>query len=213
MYSYVVYRITESIRILFFVTFTIMFLKLYPITPVMLILLALLNDLPILAIAYDNVKVPERPARWDMRLILTLSTILGILGLISSFIVLWLCIVFLKLSLPMIQTFVFLKLAVAGHLTIFVTRTEGPFWSIKPGKWLLNLAVITKLIATIITFVGLGLVTPISPELIAIVWIYAFSWFILADQVKIAVYKFYKHIENFEVDIEARAHKVMRKHF
>jgi len=213
MYSYVVYRITESIRILFFVTFAIMFLKLYPITPVMLILLALLNDLPILAIAYDNVKVPKRPARWDMRLILTLSTILGIFGLISSFIVLWLCIVFLKLSLPMIQTFVFLKLAVAGHLTIFVTRTEGPFWSIKPGKWLLNLAVVTKLIATIITFVGLGLVTPISPELVAIVWIYAFAWFILADQVKIAVYRFYRHIEKFEEDIEARAHKVMRKHF
>ena len=213
MYSYVVYRITESIRILFFVTFTIMFLRIYPITPVMLILLALLNDLPILAIAYDNVKVPKKPNRWDMRLILTLSTILGTLGLISSFIVLWLCITYLKLSLPMIQTFVFLKLAVAGHLTIFVTRTDGPFWSIKPGKWLLNSAIITKLIATIITWVGLGLVAPISPELIAIVWIYAFTWFFMADQLKIAVYKSYKYIEKTEEAVETRAHRVMRKHF
>ena len=213
MYSYVIYRITESIRILFFVTFTIMFLRIYPITPVMLILLALLNDLPILAIAYDNVKVPERPSKWDMRLILTLSTILGMLGLMSSFIVLWLCITYFKLSLPMIQTFVFLKLAVAGHLTIFVTRTEGPFWSIKPGKWLLNLAIITKLIATIITWVGLGLVAPISPELIAIIWIYALTWFVMADQLKIAVYKSYKYIAKAEEDVEARAHRVIRKHF
>jgi hypothetical protein len=27
----------------------------------------------------------------------------------------------------------YLKLSVAGHLTIFVTRTRGPFWSTRPA--------------------------------------------------------------------------------
>lgn len=33
-----------------------------------------------------------------------------------------------------IQTLMYLKLSIAGHLTIFLTRTRGPFWSIKPAR-------------------------------------------------------------------------------
>ena len=36
-----------------------------------------------------------------------------------------------------VQTLMYLKLSVAGHLTIFLTRTRGPFWSIRPAKILL----------------------------------------------------------------------------
>lgn len=48
-----------------------------------------------------------------------------------------------------IQTFMFLELAEAGHLTIFVTRTRGPFWSIAPAPVLLWSAVATNLLATV----------------------------------------------------------------
>ncbi len=209
MYSYVVYRITETIRILFFVTFAIMLLKLYPITPVMIILLALLNDLPILAIAYDNVRVPERPARWNLKLILVVSTILGLLGVCSSFFLLWLSISYLHLPMAMVQTFVFLKLAVAGHLTIFVTRTRGPFWSIMPGTWLLVTAVVTKVAATIIAIIGAGLVYPLSPFFAALIWGYAFAWFFMADQLKLLVYRKYAGIE----EAMTKAHEVFWKHF
>ncbi len=194
MYSYVVYRITESIRILFFITLAIMLLKLYPITPVMIILLALLNDLPILAIAYDNARPPNKPAKWNMPLILTVSTVLGLLGVASSFIILWLSLAYLGLPIAMVQTFVFLKMAVAGHLTIFVTRTKGPFWSVKPGFWLLTLAIITKVIATIVAILGLGLVYPLSPFFAGIIWAYAFVWFFLADGLKILTYRKYSAI-------------------
>ena len=209
MYSYVVYRITETIRILFFVTLAIMILKLYPITPVMIILLALLNDLPILAIAYDNVKIPEKPAKWDLKLILTVSTILGLLGVGTSFLLLWLSLAYLALPVAMVQTFVFLKLAVAGHLTIFVTRTEGPFWSIRPGSWLLITAIITKVAATIIAMMGLGLMYPLSPFFTALLWGYALAWFIVADQIKLLVYRKYNAMKN----AMAKLHGILWKHF
>jgi H+-transporting ATPase len=191
MYSYIVYRIAESLRILFFITLSIMLLKLYPITPVMIILLALLNDLPILAIAYDNAMVPKKPAKWDLKLILTVASVLGTFGVLSSFFVLWLSLVYLSLPVAAVQTFVFLKLAVAGHLTIFVSRTRGPFWSVKPGFWLVTLAVITKLIATIVAWLGAGLVYPLSPFFIGIVWAYALSEFLAADGLKVLTYKHY----------------------
>ena len=209
MYSYVVYRITETIRILFFITLAIMLLKLYPITPVMIILLALLNDLPIIAIAYDNVKIPRKPAKWDLKLVLTISTILGILGVFSSFLLLWISLSYLSLPVAMVQSFVFLKLAVAGHLTIFVTRTKGPFWTVKPGSWLLILAVITKAIATLIAWIGADLVYPLTPFFIALIWGYALAWFIIADMVKVFIYRKYETIGR----IITKIHRAIQKPF
>ena len=96
----------------------------YPITALMIILLALLNDIPILAIAYDNTKVDRRPVRWNMPEMLTVSSVLGVAGVIASFLLFFL----LKeygFSEDMIRTLLFLKLIIAGHSTIYVTRTEG----------------------------------------------------------------------------------------
>ena len=55
MNSYAIYRIAETIRVLFFMTLSILIFNFYPVTAVMIVLLALLNDGPILAIAYDRV--------------------------------------------------------------------------------------------------------------------------------------------------------------
>jgi len=82
MTSYAIYRITETIRVLLFMTLSIIVFNFYPITAVMIVLLALLNDFPIMMIAYDNAPVAERPVRWDMTL--TLSVLLGVLGSLHS---------------------------------------------------------------------------------------------------------------------------------
>ena len=197
MYSYVVYRITETIRVLVFIVLAILLLHFYPITPAALVLLALLNDIPILAIAYDNVRISKRPERWNMRLIIELSLLLGLTGVISSFILIWLAAVKLGLDpqhhLAALQTLVFLKLAVAGHLTIFVTRTEGPLWSIRPGKLLFWSAVATKAAATIIAVVGIpGAVAPIPAWIAGFLWLYALAWMLILDQLKVLYYK-YRH--------------------
>ncbi|MGD8384978.1 MAG: plasma-membrane proton-efflux P-type ATPase, partial [Lysobacterales bacterium] len=85
MKSYATFRIAETIRIILFMTLSIVVFNFYPITALMIILLALLNDLPILAIAYDNTSVSSRPVRWNMSELLTVSTVLGVTGLIGSF--------------------------------------------------------------------------------------------------------------------------------
>ncbi len=80
----------------------------------MIVLLALLNDAPIMTIAYDNVRYSNEPEKWDLRIILGIATFLGVLGVIESFFVLYLGINILKLSLPVLQSFIYLKLSVAG---------------------------------------------------------------------------------------------------
>ncbi len=193
MYSYVVYRITETFRVLFFITLSIIAFNFYPVTAIQIILLALLNDLPILTIAYDNVRIGNKPEKWNIPLILALSSALGTVGVIESFLLLWIGIYYFHMNpvtqIAMIQTFIFLKLAVAGHLTIFVTRTHKPFYSIMPGKWLLITAIATKLAATIVAIYGFDLITPIPAWLAGFVWLYCIIWFIIEDCTKLVIYK------------------------
>ena len=187
MNAYAVYRITETIRIIFFVTLAMIFFHTYPITAVMVILLALLNDVPILTIAFDRAPLEPRPVRWDMRRVLTLSTALGLLGVVSSFTLLALARAYLALDAAQLQTLVYLKLAVAGHLTLFVTRTRRPLWA-RPFPAPVLLAAILGTQAVAVAIVGFGLlVAPIPWWLVGALWGYALTFMLIADRVKLAV--------------------------
>jgi H+-transporting ATPase len=192
MTSYATYRITETIRIMFFVVLAMLTFNFYPITTVMIILLALLNDLPILTIAYDRTRLDPRPVRWDMRRVLTVSTILGLVGVVQTFGMLLIGKLWLALGPAQLQSFIYLKLAVAGHLTLFVVRTERPFWTRPYPAPLLLLAVIgTQVLAALI--VGFGfLVASIPWSYVALVWGYCLAWFFVNDWVKLHVYR---HLE------------------
>jgi H+-transporting ATPase len=188
MNSYAVYRIAETIRVLLFMTLAILVFNFYPVTAVMIVLLALLNDGPILAIAYDNVHYENRPEAWDMGMVLTIATVLGVAGVFASFGLFYLGERTFHLSREILQTFMFLKLAVAGHLTIFVTRTRGPFWANKPAPILLWSAVATKILATLAAVYGWFMV-PIGWKWGLLIWGYALLWFLLNDRVKLLAYR------------------------
>jgi len=192
MNSYAIYRITETIRVLFFITLSIVVFNFYPVTAVMIVLLALFNDAPIMAIAYDNVRYSNQPEKWNMRVVLGMSTLLGLIGVIASFLIFYIGRDFLHLPANMIQSFVFLKLAVAGHLTIFLTRTRGYFWSIKPSASLLWSAVATKILATLVVVYG-WYVAPIGWKLAIFVWVYALVAFLLTDLLKVRIYRLLDH--------------------
>ncbi len=134
MNGYAIYRIAETLRVLLFMTSSILVFNFYPVTAVMIVILALLNDGAILSIAYDNVRYQDKPESWDMRMVLTIATVLGVLGVFSSFGLFYLGERVFHLDRTSIQTLMYLKLSVAGHLTYFVTRTRGPFWSIRPAR-------------------------------------------------------------------------------
>jgi H+-transporting ATPase len=134
MNSYAIYRITETLRVLLFMTLSILVFNFYPVTAVMIVMLALLNDGAILSIAYDNVHYKDQPESWNMRLVLGIATVLGVVGVVSAFGLFYLGERVFQLDRAHIQTLMYLKLSVAGHLTIFLTRTRGPFWSIRPAR-------------------------------------------------------------------------------
>jgi H+-transporting ATPase len=190
MNSYAIYRIVETIRIMFFVVLAMVFYNFYPITAIMIILLAFFNDVPIMAIAFDNTLVDPNPVRWKMRRILSVSTVLGLTGVMGSFIMLIIAKNVLKLDIGQIQTFIFLKMAVAGHLTLFVTRTPRMFLKKPyPSPALLWSAIVTKLLATLFVVYPFGLITSISWRSVGIIWAYCIIWLFMGDLAKLAVYR------------------------
>jgi len=215
MKSYVVYRIAETIRILMFMTLSIVVFDFYPITAIMIILLALLNDIPIMAIAYDNTKVEKKPVRWNMKPLFVLSSWLGIAGVASSFTIFYITMIYLKahpesaLYLPevpvwvdmkndasflgFVQTLFFVKLILAGHYTIFNTRIADWFFKRPFPSWMLFLAsFLTALVGTALGIYSFGLMTPITWQWALFLWGYVTVWFVFNDIVKMGVLYFYK---------------------
>jgi H+-transporting ATPase len=191
MNSYAIYRVAETLRVLFVMTLAIFFFNFYPLTAVMIVILALLNDGAILSIAYDNVIYKKRPEAWNMGLVLKMSSVLGFVGVISAFALFYLADRVFHLDHAHIQTLMYLKLSVAGHLTIFIARTRGPWWSIKPARILLLAVIGTQMFATLVAVYGLGIMPAIGWGWAALVWGYAIIWALLTDPVKLLAYRIF----------------------
>ncbi len=196
MNSYAVYRIAETLRVLLFVTLVILIFNFFPLTAVMIVMLALLNDGAILSIAYDNVHYRNQPEAWNMRLVLGIATVLGTVGPVAAFGLFYLGDRIFHLGHPQLQTMMYLMLSVAGHLTIFIARTRGPFWSVRPARILLAAVLGTQALATLIAVYGIFM-TPLGWHWAALVWGYAIIWFLLTDRVKLAAYRILDPVKNY----------------
>jgi H+-transporting ATPase len=194
MQNYAIYRIAETLRVLLFITLAILVFNIYPLTAVMIVMLALLNDGAILSIAYDNVHYRDKPESWNMRLVLGIATVLGVIGPVASFGLFYLGNRVFHLDHQHLQPMCYLMLSVAGHLTFFLARTRGPFWSIRPTKIVWVAVVGTQIIATIIAVYGF-LMPPLGWGWAGFVWGYALLWFLVTDPVKLLAYRIFDPVK------------------
>ncbi|MEJ2248467.1 MAG: plasma-membrane proton-efflux P-type ATPase [Candidatus Lokiarchaeota archaeon] len=186
MKSYATYRIAETVRVLIFLVLAIVIFNFYPITAIMIVILALLNDLPIMTIAFDNARPAPKPVRWKMERVLSVASVLGILGVMFSFSLFLIGKFAFNLGFDTIQTLIFLKLAVAGHMTIYLTRSEGDhFWSKPyPAPVLLIVCEGTQVVATIFAATGVFM-SPIGWALALFVWGFSFLELFVVNFLKV----------------------------
>jgi H+-transporting ATPase len=190
MNSYAIYRIAETLGVLLFMTLSILVFNFYPVTAIMIVILALLNDGAILSIAYDNVHYSNKPESWNMRLVLGIASVVSVIGVVDSFGLFYIGERVFHLDRALIQTLMYLKLSVAGHFKIFLTRTRGPFWSIRPARILLVAVFGTQVVATLIAVYGLFM-PPITWGWALMVWGYSLVWFLVNDRVKLLAYRIF----------------------
>jgi H+-transporting ATPase len=199
MTNYAIYRIAETTRVLIFLSLSILAFNFYPLTAVMIVILALLNDMPIMTIAYDKVRVQEKPVRWNMRGVLIVASLLGATGLVSSFGLYLIGLYVFNLSFTTLQTVIFLKMTVAGHLTIYLARTGvNHFWKRPlPASILFVTTEVTQVIGTLFAVYGVFM-APIGWGYAGFIWGYALLSFLITDQLKIHFFRLMGHEEATE---------------
>lgn len=190
MTSYVLYRIIATIQILVFTTLAILFFNSYPITAIMIVFLAILNDGAIMTIAYDNAKISKVPQAWDMPKVLTIASVLGVVNVIATFLVYYLAGRVWGMTPDKVQTYIFLNIALLGMMTLYSVRAKGPFWSLAPAKPLAIATGISVIISSLISLFGI-LIAPIGFEGVAKSWLYALVWLLIIDRVKLALYSIF----------------------
>ena len=197
MMSYAIYRIAMTVDIMFFVVLAMLVFNFTPLTAVMIIVLALLDDIPIMTIAYDNTRIDPKPVRWHMGRVLSVSSVLGLLAVAETFGLLLIGWEWLKnpewqqwiqMDKSHLQTMLFLQLVAGGHLMLFVTRTKKPFFVPPfPSQTLFCAIVGTQVFAVLMCAVG-WLVPALPWGLIGLVWVYNIVWMFIQDFIKVGVY-------------------------
>ncbi len=189
MMSYTVYRIAMTLDILFFVVVAMLIFNNYPLTAIMVVLLSLLDDIPIMAIAWDTTAVQKKPVHWEMSRVLGLSSAMGALAFGGTFVLYLLTRSLYHMPLAEIQTIMFLQLIAGGHLMLFLTRVRGPFWRPPyPARQLLVAIVGTQLVGAAIA--GFGWLMPAIPwSIVGLVWAYNLIWVVVADFAKLGVHR------------------------
>jgi len=212
MNSYAVFRIAETIRVLVFLTLSILIFEIYPVTAIMIVLLALLNDVPIMMIAYDNAPVAGRPQRWDMKLTLWEASMIGTLGVLATFLLYWIARDYLTLDTSQLQTLIFLKLLVAGHMTLYITRTDGAFWRRPWPSWKLLVTLeATQIIGTLAAVYG-WFITGIGWPLALLVWGYSLVEFLINDAGKVILIKLMRYGARYQARHLGRFESTMHSH-
>lgn len=192
--SYVYYRIAMTIDIMLVVVLAYIAFDVQPLSAIMIVLLALLDDIPIMAIAYDNVEPSEKPVRWNMHRIIIFSSIMGVMALVQSFGLVLLGMHWMRnpalsglihMDFPHVQTMLFLQLAAGGHLLLFVVRARRTLFLPPYPSLPLFLAIVgTQIIAVLMC--AYGILVPALPwPLIGLVWVYVLVWMVLMDGAKL----------------------------
>lgn len=195
MKNYVIYRISETYRIIFFITLTVLIFNLKPLGPNQIVLLAIMNDIPILAIAGDRVTENVGPESWRLKRLVIVGSVLGTVGILASFLLFFIYnhsyhLHYLQ-TYGQVQTAMFLKLSIGGHMLFFCARNRRSWWRPPaPSRSLLAAILGTMLISTTISTVGLGSLLPRLPiAFVGLTWMWCLVWMQITDGVKLFTYR------------------------
>ncbi len=191
VYHYSIYRISESARLIITIAIIGIVVGDYPLTPVQIILLAVLNDLPIVSLAFDRVQEVNVPSTIDVKRRFMLGSVYGFTGVLNSMLMLVVALVVLHLPWEQIQTLFFLKLVVSGNLLIYIAHTEQRWFRYLPSWQVIASISTTQFLATAWALSGL-FTARIPLWVVAFVWVWSFFWMQTAELGKMLVDRYMK---------------------
>jgi H+-transporting ATPase len=188
MLTYSINKIMKTLEIAVFLTIGVIITHAFVITPLLIVLLLFTNDFVTMSLATDHVGFSRRPDRWNVRTLILIGGILAGFVLVLSFTVFFVGRDLLGLSLPELQTVVFVMLVATGQGNVYLVRERGPFWRSRPSRWLVVSSVADLLVVGAMASMGI-LMTPVSLRLIVALLVVVAGYLLVLDQLKVRMFR------------------------
>ncbi|KAI8885744.1 plasma-membrane proton-efflux P-type ATPase [Backusella circina FSU 941] len=200
--SYALYRITSTIHFLIFM-FIVTLVEDWTMPAVLLIMICVLNDAATLVISVDNTQISERPDKWRIGQLLTLSFVLAVLLAALSFGHFYVARDVFHVTDNELHSIMYLHISSAPHFVIFSTRVPG-YWYQNIPNWIFTTCIIgTQIVALFFSVYGIfGEHEGVAP--CGYGWGFAvlgisLVYFMLLDVVKVQIFKYW----SFEMTAKA----------
>jgi H+-transporting ATPase len=188
MQTFIVTMVTRKLAIPLFLSLGVILLGKFVVNPLLIVLMMFATDGATMAVSTDQAEPSRSPDRWAMRPVAQTAAALATLLLLLSGVVVWLALGAWGLSIPAMQTTVFVWLVFAGtQAVLYVTRGRGFFWERPyPGRWLLLATLIDLVVVATMAAFG-WLMAPISVLIIAELLGLALVYLFTASLLKVAM--------------------------
>lgn len=186
--KYIKISITSNLGNFYSVALISLLIDFLPLLPLQIILVNILSDLPMIALANDTVALTDlkRPSNYNIKDIALSCSFFGIISSLFDFLTFG---IFLSKGPQVLQTNWFIETLLTELVIIFALRTHLPFYKApRPSKLLFFITFICGFIAIYLPFTDFGknifkFVTP-SVNNILIVFILVFSYFVVTEFTK-----------------------------
>ena len=188
MLTYTINKIMKTLEIAVFLSVGVILTGAFVITPLLIVLLLFTNDFVTMSIATDRVSYSRTPDHWNVKTLMLTGGALAALVLLLSFTVFFVGRNQLGLPLPQLQTLVFVMLVATGQGNVYLVRERGHLWQSRPGPWLVASSIADIVIVVLMATTGV-LMTPVEPQLIAMLLAVVAVYLLILDQFKVLIFR------------------------
>jgi Mg2+-importing ATPase len=170
-----------------------LFLPFLPLLPKQILMTNLLTDFPEMTIASDNVdaEMVMQPRRWDIKFIRKFMMTFGLVSSVFDFLTFGL-LLSMDVSPEQFRTGWFTESVVSAALIVFVVRSRTPFFSSRPGKYLVAATLTIVAITVALPYTPLAVFAgfvPLPPALVALLGLIVAMYITMAEVVKHVFYR------------------------
>ena len=189
--TYSMVKVAKVFQIIGFIAIAFIFMNIVPISSFLLILLLFTNDITSISLSTDTSVYSRKPDVWNIRSIVYLSCILGIVLLAESLIFIPINLAIFGMSINQFQTSIFLLFNVTDQLLIFTIRERNSFLKSRPSNMLLIASLSSVLVGASFSYFGI-LMTPISITAICTIFAISILFMLLNNFIKIRIFKAFR---------------------
>ncbi|MGC8645458.1 MAG: plasma-membrane proton-efflux P-type ATPase [Thermoplasmata archaeon] len=190
--TWVLNKIVKTFQVAMFLAIGFIVTGKFLLSALDVILFLFLIDFVTLSLSTDSMKGSRSPERWDIRNLVKVGISLGAVQVLEMFLLIFIGFRYFGMggNIGVINTFSFTEIMFFGLLTPIIVRENSFFWKSKPGRTLTVSILADMLLVSLLSVLGLGVISPITlPEFGFVIAYGLVTNLLLNDLIKVGLRK------------------------